>query len=409
MFYQIINSCDVELWGVSQKDRIAKVLAKAGAFEYVRDIAKIPADEKLLLLDARYLYEANVVSKLISHDQAILLSSCEKAPIGIWAERSKVETILPWFENKLNNQATFSVPRFTAEELTGGYDPRLRKFDLSHVVLISKDSKKRIENYLYDKSYKGITDLVTKWLWPIPARAAVRFSVAKKITPNMVTGFGWLLTFIAGIAFYFGGFVIGLIAAWVMTFLDTVDGKLARVTLQSSKIGHAMDHGLDIIHPPIWYWCWAMGLGVGDISLFGFSISTMDWVWVMLAAYIGGRVFEGLFQLFFNDISIFCWEPIDSFNRLITARRNPCMILLTLSLFIFGELWGFVWLVLWTVLSTLILAVRFIFALKRRMKGPLNSWIESVNPEEKNPPLAVRLFTGYPAQKTIAPLLQVSD
>ena len=28
MYYQIINSCDVSLWGVSQKDRIAKVLAK---------------------------------------------------------------------------------------------------------------------------------------------------------------------------------------------------------------------------------------------------------------------------------------------------------------------------------------------------------------------------------------------
>ena len=66
-----------------------------------------------------------------------------------------------------------------------------------------------------------------------------------------------------------GVFALGLLAAWLMTFLDTVDGKLARVSLQSSKLGHWMDHGLDIIHPPIWYWCWAQGLGQDELNVFG--------------------------------------------------------------------------------------------------------------------------------------------
>ena len=409
MFYQIINSCDIELWGVSQKDRIAKILAKVGEFECVRDITKVPENQKMLLLDARYIYEANVISKLIALDQAVLLSSCNKDAIGIWTERSKVEAIRPWLQDYSNREITFSVPEYTAENLTGVFDPRLLKYDLSHVVKITSESKMRLENYLYDKSYKGITDLVTKWLWPIPARAVVRVCADNEIKPNMVTGFGWLLTIIAGICFYLGEFMLGLIAAWFMTFLDTVDGKLARVTLQSSKVGHAMDHGLDIIHPPIWYWCWAMGLGVADIQLFGFAVQTMDLVWLMLVAYIGGRVFEGLFQLSFNDISMFCWRKIDSYNRLITARRNPCLMLLTFSLFAFGEVWGFVWVVLWTVLSTVFLSIRFILGVIERSKGPLNSWLEKVNPEQANPSLAVKLFTGYPAQKTIAPLLQVSN
>src|SRR3546814_2416912 len=47
-----------------------------------------------------------------------------------------------------------------------------------------------------------------------------------------------------------GGFWTGLAAAWIMTFLDTVDGKLARVTLASSRWGNAYDHGIDLIHPP---------------------------------------------------------------------------------------------------------------------------------------------------------------
>ena len=384
------------------------MLAKIGNFEPVDRISKIHEKEKILLLDANYLFEANVITRLIANNQGLLLSSCGNDIAGMWAEQKKVKAILPWLINNPTKNLTFSIPSFTAEELTGGYDPRLRKFDLSHVIRVTSNNKATLEKYLYDKSYKGITDLVTKWLWPVPARAVVKLCVDKSITPNMVTGFGWLLTIFTGVAFYFGEFALGLIAAWIMTFLDTVDGKLARVTMQSSKIGHAMDHGLDIIHPPIWYWCWAVGLGVQHISFAGVSISIMSWVWIMLIAYVAGRIFEGLFQLFFNDISIFCWKQIDSYNRLITARRNPCMILLTVSLFAFGEIWGFVSVVIWTVISTLILAIRFFAGAKARLKKPLISWIESIDPYQKSPSLAVKLFTGHPAQKTIAPLLKAS-
>ncbi|MDF0678127.1 MAG: CDP-alcohol phosphatidyltransferase family protein [Nitrosomonas sp.] len=52
----------------------------------------------------------------------------------------------------------------------------------------------------------------------------------------------------------------GLIMAWLTKLLDTVDGKLARVTLTSSKLGDVLDHGLDIIHPPLWYLAWGVGL-----------------------------------------------------------------------------------------------------------------------------------------------------
>ena len=75
MYYQIINSCDVSLWGVSQKDRIAKVLAKIGNPEPVNRMSEVSESDKILLLDANYLLEANVIVRLIAKDQGILLSS----------------------------------------------------------------------------------------------------------------------------------------------------------------------------------------------------------------------------------------------------------------------------------------------------------------------------------------------
>ena len=87
-----------------------------------------------------------------------------------------------------------------------------------------------------------------------------RFLAPLGVTPNMVTTIAALMTVLAFWFFLKGQFIPGLIAAWAMTFLDTVDGKLARTTLTSSKWGDYFDHGIDLIHPPFWYVAWGYGL-----------------------------------------------------------------------------------------------------------------------------------------------------
>ena len=405
MYYHIINECDVRLWSLSQRERIHRLITKIGNFQEIDNLSELSVSDKVLLIRADFLFDANVLAKLVALSQAILTDSSNQIVVAAWIESNLLDNILPMLGQAPDRKRGNSVPIYTPQELTGGYDPRLRKFNLSHVVKIDSDQQQTIENYMYDKSYKGITDLVTKWWWPLPARWVVRKCVALKITPNMVTSFGWVLTIFTGIAFYYGYFVLGLVSAWVMTFLDTVDGKLARVTLQSSKIGHVMDHGLDIVHPPIWYWCWSIGLQEDQLTFLGLTFSVSFWFWLMFAAYVGGRISEGLFQLSFNDISIFCWRPIDSYHRLITARRNPCLILLTIAILVFDPNLGFMWIVTWTAISTVLLATRFVTAcVVRLVKGPLESWIANVDPQQVNPPLATKWFTGYQAIKTIEPL-----
>jgi hypothetical protein len=59
--------------------------------------------------------------------------------------------------------------------------------------------------------------------------------------------------------FWNGYYWSGLVLGWLMTFFDTVDGKLARVTVQSTTVGHFLDKITDLIHPPIWYIAWGYG------------------------------------------------------------------------------------------------------------------------------------------------------
>ena len=54
--------------------------------------------------------------------------------------------------------------------------------------------------------------------------------------------------------------------AYGMSVLDSVDGKLARLTFTDSRIGNRLDHGLDMVHPPFWYLAWAYGIGGGSLD-----------------------------------------------------------------------------------------------------------------------------------------------
>ena len=93
------------------------------------------------------------------------------------------------------------------------------------------------------------------------------------MTPNQVTSASLVLVIVAGVLFARGEFGWGLVAGWIMTFLDTVDGKLARVTITSTKLGNVFDHGIDLIHPPFWYLAWGMGLALEPAAIAGIPLS----------------------------------------------------------------------------------------------------------------------------------------
>jgi phosphatidylglycerophosphate synthase len=92
------------------------------------------------------------------------------------------------------------------------------------------------------------------------------------------------------VAIFAGGhFLAGFLCAYGMSVLDSVDGKLARLTFTDSKLGNVLDHGLDLVHPPFWYCAWAYGLSAssngGDVWSPVFVASL-----VMLVLYVIDRL-----------------------------------------------------------------------------------------------------------------------
>jgi phosphatidylglycerophosphate synthase len=221
-------------------------------------------------------------------------------------------------------------------------------------------------------TYKGATDLITKHLWPGPAFLATRWLAPRGITPNMVTLAAAVLVFLTFWLFLQGHLGLGLVSAWLMTFLDTVDGKLARTTLTSSKWGDVFDHGLDLVHPPFWYVAWGLGLAkTGN----GLDDTTF---WIVIAAILGGYVLQRMMEgiaIKWLGLEIHIWRKIDTLFRQVTARRNPNLVILTLFTLTGRPDWGLLAVASWTVICLVLHGLQLAQALVAKRAAPLESWM----------------------------------
>lgn len=385
----IIGDSTVVLWGISSRERLGRQIASIGTLTLVESTDELAGAEHVLLLRADYLFEIRTLTALLERSGIL---TCAGTPAAAHVPMASLDEALNALQAGAQEApaGALALERFEVQALQT-FEEELRRTDPPTLAPIREEDRTALSNQLYGSAYKGVTDLVTKFWWPKPAKRVVAWCAERRITPNMVTGFGIALMLFACWAFLSGYFIAGLVAGWIMTFLDTVDGKLARVTVKSSKVGHVLDHGMDIVHPPFWYWFWGLGLAVPP-TLWGLEANAL-YLW-MLAGYVFGRIAEQAFHLL-GRTAMFTWQPFDSYFRLITGRRNPNLILMTFFTLIGLPDWAFYSVVIWTVLSTLILIVRLFMglAVRQHTGEPLTSWMADPEAAAERNPAAFRTFS----------------
>ncbi len=388
LYFHIVGDCQVRLWGLTPRERLTRQIRQFADARPVDDLGTIPQGASLLLFHSAYVAEIRTLRRLVSHPDTLLRCARDGRLAAAFVSTEHAESAADLLRG---TQA--AVPESLAvldPAALDAFDTDLRRSAPPFLEPVSEHGRDHLENLLYGNAYKGITDLVTKWLWPRPAKRAVHWFADRGVTPNTITASGVLLMLVTGALFYHGHYALGLAAGWVMTFLDTVDGKLARVTVQSSRLGHVLDHGMDLLHPPFWYILWGMSLSGFDTVL---GLTRADYYWMIVVGYVGGRLFEALFHLL-GSCSIFGWRPFDAYFRLVTARRNTCMILLTAAVAIGRPDWGFAAVALWTAFTTAVLALRLGHgAIVKLRHGPLHSWLSAPEQAEKEHPRAFRQFS----------------
>ncbi len=397
-YIHIFDEPEITLWGLSNSQRIERELARDPSTRqakliFVTCLEDVPPDNDITLLRGDHLYDVRVLVNLIQSRDSLLTVEKDgsRTPVAAKIHMASAPAVIAHIRDP-GNALPPGIETTTPAQLVPPSQIRLKKAHTPFVLPISPARIEELETKLFKTAYKGVTDLVTKWVWPIPAQFITRVCTRFGLTPNQVTATSWVLAIVAGLLFYNGAFASGLLVGWIMTFLDTVDGKLARVTVTSSPMGNYFDHVLDLLHPPFWYLAWGLGLASLDTALLPADLTPI--MWLIFTGYILGRVVEGIFSQWIGKFGIYSWRPIDSFNRLITARRNPCLIILTVGLVFSRPDLALEAVAVWTVVSTLFLLFRLGMAVFTRFtSGPMRSWLTEIDPAGTDRSLASRWFS----------------
>ena len=358
------------LWGMTMRERWRRIAAARRL-----PIATGVDDDMpggALIADLAFAFDPAWLPHLIARPGSVLTRA--GAPVlAHAADPAQRAAIVAAMERGTPLGRDLGLTEIAAEDERGIFNEALRKRERPFAERLVPESVRSIERASYAGAYKGVTDLLTKYLWPEWALALTRLAARIGISPNGITAMGTVLCVVATIAFWYGWFWTGLATGLIFMVLDTVDGKLARCTITSSALGNAWDHGIDLVHPPIWWWAWGVGCAAYGRAL---SDRTFWAVMIVMAiGYVAQRLIEGAFILRFA-MHIHVWRRFDSRFRLITARRNPNMVILFAALLIGRPDWGIVAVAAWTAISLVVHLVRLAQAMAARAAGrPIESWL----------------------------------
>ena len=281
----LIGQSSQKIWGMPIAKWQERAFKKAGAFQ--------GESSKIVHVAVNWVLSSALAKAFLGRDKTALIA--DNKIIGVnGIDEPLAKTLIGQTPAALEG---LEIDPVYPDNLDDGYNKALRKKEPPYALDIEQVDVVDIMKRQFAASYKGITDFVTKWFWPVPAFYVTRAFAALKMTPNMVTTIGLILTFAAMYYFWHGQWFLGFLTGWVMTFLDTVDGKLARTTMTYSWWGNIYDHGIDLIHPPFWYFAWFIGLG----SIFQWDqIFTDPMTMALMAIFLGyvvDRIIEGIFIL----------------------------------------------------------------------------------------------------------------
>lgn len=189
-------------------------------------------------------------------------------------------------------------------------------------------ARRDYERFLFWSNYKGSTDFLTRWVFPPVVWPLTRLATAIRLHPNWITLAGIVLALAAVPLFMLGWVWTSIAMCWVMAVLDSVDGKVARVTMTESAIGNLLDHGLDIVHPPLWYLGWAWWLADGTLQHPVFVAA----IW-LCGFYVADRLVLAIPKALWGR-GLHAMERIDSLVRTVISRRNVNLLVFTIGLVI---------------------------------------------------------------------------
>ncbi|MEA3081497.1 MAG: hypothetical protein QOD54_1165, partial [Sphingomonadales bacterium] len=183
-----------------------------------------------------------------------------------------------------------------------------------------------------------------------------------------------LLATIVFALFWTGRFWAGLLLSVVVMLVSVVVLMLSRLT-HAAPATNRFRAAVEVVYPLLWWWGWEHGLAAYGRPLEPIYATMV--LWVIVGGTVAIRVVEALTLHRFNGMEIHAWRPLDSQFRLVSAARNPNLVILAAALLFRRPDSGLVLVAWWTLISLIFHAVRLAQLTEsqaRRQK--ITSWLD---------------------------------
>ncbi len=133
------------------------------------------------------------------------------------------------------------------------YVPKLRRDVPPWWIDIDTEADlRRAKRLLVETSSKGASDFLAYYVHTPIENRLVYHLADLKVTPNQVTVLINIVAYVITALFFFGHLLPASILTFVVGIMDGLDGKLARVKNQTSRIG-VLEHSFDLLFEFSWF------------------------------------------------------------------------------------------------------------------------------------------------------------
>jgi phosphatidylglycerophosphate synthase len=306
----------------------------------------------------RSLAQAQTTSTLIDSDPPSIIAPLLENSDAYSSGRLPCATLLSseWLSRK--NRVTALAQEIALDTMTGqiasvdaaqqsAYVESMRR-NVRPVFFPAPSSERRLlaERFLRDTTQSGVLDFpalvhapIEKWI--------VSHLCRTSITPNQITLGTAILGLSVTLLYAFGHLWVGALLALMVGILDGVDGKLARLKVQTTRIGKG-EHLLDYFVEMSWWAALAYHFHATAQVRFAYVI------WLIFFACdslerLAKRSVKLRVGRSIDDVSRF-----DRFVRYVAGRRNIYTWLFTFFLIIGAPAKGFICLCFWGLASAVI-------------------------------------------------------
>jgi phosphatidylglycerophosphate synthase len=325
-----------------------------------------------IILDGGILIDDRILSSLLSSDEDLIYTQGKNTEtnnpnnqLRNLACKIKFKTLSSYPQTSLSvsfkdfiNSSSFHKSSYHSTDEINTYKSDMRRnVPISVYVFQHPNDFRSVKKMLVKKTQKGTLDFIA-WYFNRHFENLFVYAFAdSKITANHVTMivnvFGFLVLYLFLIHYWW----IGLILLILINILDGVDGKLARLRMKESRVGH-IEHSFDQLYEQAIY----VGIGLGAY----FIISSI-YVIIVLIIMLLTDSFNRHCSMQYKEvmgITLADSSRFDQIFRKFDGRRN----IYTFHILIFGILGHFEYTIFSICIHAIITSIVYSIQAIRHMK-----------------------------------------